>query len=201
MALVKLFNIGDEVCFLNERGGGVVIKINNRTSLSIQLQSGLIIPYLINELVLIKAAVIHKEEPKIEPETINAASKLNLAQLIYEKRKSTQPKAVSKKHNKNSGSLTQEIDLHIDLLLNNYKGMSNAAIIMVQLKHFETCLDAAIYGNAEKITFIHGVGNGRLKYEIRQILSTYNNIAFYDAPYKRYGFGATEVMINHNKRN
>jgi dsDNA-specific endonuclease/ATPase MutS2 len=42
---------------------------------------------------------------------------------------------------------------------------------------------------------IHGVGNGKLKSEIIEILKTIDDISFYDASYKNYGYGATEIMI------
>jgi dsDNA-specific endonuclease/ATPase MutS2 len=42
---------------------------------------------------------------------------------------------------------------------------------------------------------IHGVGNGKLKQEIASILKTVDDIEYYDASYKDYGYGATEVRI------
>jgi hypothetical protein len=40
------------------------------------------------------------------------------------------------------------------------------------------------------------VGNGRLKQEILNILAGYTKeVRYYDAEYKKYGLGATEVLI------
>ena len=89
----------------------------------------------------------------------------------------------------------KEVDLHIEELIESHKGMSNAQIIQLQLRHFQKELESAINANFFKITFIHGVGNGRLKQEIGAILKNYPELKFHDAPYKKYGFGATEVVI------
>jgi dsDNA-specific endonuclease/ATPase MutS2 len=42
---------------------------------------------------------------------------------------------------------------------------------------------------------IHGVGNGKLKQEILAILKTVDGIEYFDASYKDYGYGATEIRI------
>jgi dsDNA-specific endonuclease/ATPase MutS2 len=89
-----------------------------------------------------------------------------------------------------------EIDLHIEELLENYSGMNNAEIVQIQLKHFQNALDTAINNHYKKLIVIPGVGNGRLKQEVRNILSANKTVKFYDASYSRYGFGATEIAIS-----
>jgi hypothetical protein len=89
----------------------------------------------------------------------------------------------------------KEVDLHIEELVDNLRGLSNHQILKIQLDRFEMELDAAIANGLKKITFIHGVGNGRLKQEILAILKNTEGIEFYDAAYRKYGFGATEVKI------
>jgi dsDNA-specific endonuclease/ATPase MutS2 len=66
--------------------------------------------------------------------------------------------------------------------------------VQVQLRHFTKALDKAISGHYKKLIVIHGVGNGRLKQEVRAILES-EHMRFHDASYARYGFGATEVII------
>ena len=73
--------------------------------------------------------------------------------------------------------------------------MSNAEIISFQLRKFQRELDDAISNHFRSIVFIHGVGNGRLRGEIHNILKGYRKISFHDASYAKYGFGATEVII------
>ncbi len=95
-------------------------------------------------------------------------------------------------------SLEKEVDLHIEELVDKTNGLSNFEMLNIQLERFEKELDAAINKNMKKIVFIHGVGNGRLKQEIISILKTTKEITFQDAPYKQYGFGATQVNILGN---
>lgn len=94
----------------------------------------------------------------------------------------------------------KEVDLHIENLLDSHKGMTNAQIIQHQLRHFQKELDFAISNNFYKIVFIHGVGNGRLKQEILAILRNYPELDVRDASFKKYGFGATEVVIYGNSK-
>ncbi|HLG03629.1 MAG TPA: DUF2027 domain-containing protein [Bacteroidia bacterium] len=89
----------------------------------------------------------------------------------------------------------KEVDLHIEELLENYSGMSNAELLDVQLRKMQSELDEAMLNRCQRIIFIHGVGNGRLKQEIQKILSTVKGIRYHDASYQRFGFGATEVEI------
>ncbi|HEX7414823.1 MAG TPA: Smr/MutS family protein, partial [Bacteroidia bacterium] len=63
-------------------------------------------------------------------------------------------------------------------------------------RHFQKNLDEAITNRSYKIVFIHGVGNGRLKQEIVAILKNHSKeVSYQDGDYKKYGFGATEVII------
>jgi hypothetical protein len=92
-------------------------------------------------------------------------------------------------------SLEKEVDLHIEELIKNPDNISSHEKLSIQLEKFEKELDAAMANNFRKITFIHGVGNGRLKQEIITTLKSIKGLSYQDAPYKIYGFGATEVSI------
>lgn len=93
-------------------------------------------------------------------------------------------------------SLEKEVDLHIEELIDSHSGLTNAQILNIQVEHFEQELDTAMAGGLKKVVFIHGVGNGRLKQELISILKTLDGISYHDASYKKYGFGATEVVIH-----
>jgi hypothetical protein len=99
-------------------------------------------------------------------------------------------------HNNPDFFVEKEIDLHAENLMDSFKHMSNHEILQVQLRHFQKHLEEAITNRYYKIVFIHGVGNGRLKQEIHTILKNYSEeVKFQDASYKKYGYGATEVII------
>jgi hypothetical protein len=90
----------------------------------------------------------------------------------------------------------EEIDLHIHEIVDDYAGLSEGEILNIQLNRFYSALDKAIQGNFKKIVFIHGLGNGKLKYEIRKAIDTkYPDLTYQDASFKEYGFGATLVRL------
>jgi len=96
-------------------------------------------------------------------------------------------------------SSTAEIDLHIGELVEDYYLLSNAEMLKIQLDYFVKCLESAFVNKTQKLIFIHGVGANVLKNEIIKILKTYDNLHYFDASMSKYGVGATEVFINHNR--
>ncbi len=137
---------------------------------------------------------IYKYGLKSEIEKI---SEEELQKIIKQKQESEQyQKQISQKYKANIKPELIEVDLHINNLLDNYKGMSNTEILMYQLDVFHKEMKKAIESKAYKIVFIHGVGNGTLKHEVRKSLSKdYSKYRFQDASFKEYGFGATLVYL------
>ncbi|HPS46812.1 MAG TPA: DUF2027 domain-containing protein [Bacteroidales bacterium] len=90
-----------------------------------------------------------------------------------------------------------EVDLHIEELIDDYARKENFELLKIQIDFFSKMLNCAIEHNLKKIIFIHGVGNGRLKKEIIQIIKQeYPDLNYQDASLLRYGKGATEIIIN-----
>ena len=88
------------------------------------------------------------------------------------------------------------IDLHIENLIANHRGMTNAEIITTQLSHFKAALEAAIINKLEKFTVVHGIGKGKLRSEIEIVLRQYKAVrSFKNEYHHRYGFGATEIFL------
>jgi len=92
---------------------------------------------------------------------------------------------------------TEEIDLHIEELVDSDHNLSNGEIIQLQIARFETALEGGIRSSStKKMIFIHGLGNGKLKFEICKLLDTkYSKYKYQDASFKEYGYGATLVYI------
>lgn len=89
-----------------------------------------------------------------------------------------------------------EVDLHIEELVENHSGMLPGEIIQIQLARFETALETAQKSKVKKLVLIHGVGNGKLKLEVRKTLDTkYPRFKYQDASFAEYGFGATLVFL------
>ncbi len=88
----------------------------------------------------------------------------------------------------------EEVDLHVETFIDDPSGMSNGEILEVQLSRFEIALEGAIKHKQKKIVFIHGLGQGKLKHEIRKRLDK-KKIRYQDASFKEYGYGATLVIL------
>ena len=93
-----------------------------------------------------------------------------------------------------------EVDLHINQLVPNTRNMDNFEILNFQLETARRKIAFAIAKKIQKIVFIHGVGEGVLKYELIRVLKEHEGcLKFYDADYDKYGLGATEVYIFQSK--
>ena len=90
-----------------------------------------------------------------------------------------------------------EVDLHIHELIDTSAGLSNKDMLDIQLNTFRAKLQEAISSNkVRKVVFIHGLGNGTLKQELRRELSTkYKKYSHQDASFQEYGYGATMVIL------
>lgn len=94
----------------------------------------------------------------------------------------------------------RKIDLHINQLVDKVVGLSNTEIVNIQMGTFHRELNTAITSNESSIIFIHGIGNGTLKQELRKAVEReYESCDYEDASYKEYGYGATLVRIRQNK--
>ncbi len=89
-----------------------------------------------------------------------------------------------------------EVDLHIHELLDDTRGLTNAELLKIQLDRVHAVMEEYANKQGQKIVFIHGIGNGTLKHEVRRLLNTrYKKHNFQDASFREYGFGATMVVI------
>lgn len=89
-----------------------------------------------------------------------------------------------------------EVDLHIHELLDDTRGLSNGDMLKVQMDRFHEVMQENQKNKGQKIVFIHGLGNGTLKHEVRRQLNTrYKKHNFQDASFREYGYGATLVII------
>lgn len=88
------------------------------------------------------------------------------------------------------------VDLHIDKLVDNPSRFTQREMMDIQLNKFEQALQRAIAHGFREITFIHGVGNGRLKNEIHRRLADSKFVKqFHLDSFERFGFGATRAVL------
>lgn len=90
----------------------------------------------------------------------------------------------------------EEVDLHINQLLDDTTGMSNGDMLNYQLDHFRQVMDKNLKRKGARIVFIHGKGDGVLRKAILDELHKhYKTCQSQDASFREYGFGATMVTI------
>ena len=91
-----------------------------------------------------------------------------------------------------------ELDLHIEALLDNKKGLSNSEIIKIQLDTLQRYLNLAIVHRQTSMIVIHGLGKGKLRDEVHTILKQTPEVGRYKNEWcGRYGFGATEIYFRY----
>ncbi|WP_299526646.1 Smr/MutS family protein [Winogradskyella sp.] len=178
--------VGDIVETIDDAITGVVRKIS-KDSITLETSDGFEFQFDKNELML-------------------ATSKNTLEDAIYdvdiesvrrEKETTKRKPSLTIKH-KERHTPKFEVDLHIHQLTDSTKGMTSFDMLNLQLNTARQQLEFAIRKRIPKMVFIHGVGEGVLRQELETLLGRYNNIIFYDADYKTYGLGATEVRIFQN---
>lgn len=137
-------------------------------------------------------ALVFKPENIDLKEAINKLSESDIIKVTQLK----EEKKTQAKKDKVSSKGIEEVDLHIEEIVEHHASLSNGEIIEIQLGRFETALETAMRSNTKKIVFIHGVGNGKLKHELRKKLERkYADLKYQDASFKEYGYGATMVYL------
>ena len=183
MKRMKKFNKGDWVEVLDEAFSGKVIYVEDQR-VTIETSAGFQLIFDEKELVKIP----NKNEIEIDRSSLRTA--LEEKQLPEKK--------IKYKRKSKDRNAPMEVDLHVHQLTNSTKNKSSFDLLNLQLETAKRQLDFAISKRIQKIVFIHGVGEGVLKAELKTLLNRYENLKFYDADYQKYGLGATEVYIFQN---
>jgi hypothetical protein len=90
------------------------------------------------------------------------------------------------------------VDLHIEKISNNWKHLSNFEILTAQLHEFEKYYELAVLHMQPTLIIIHGVGEGKLRDEIHDILRLKQEVkSFVNQYHPLYGYGATEIYFQY----
>lgn len=90
------------------------------------------------------------------------------------------------------------IDLHIEKIISDYNSLSAFEMITLQLKEFEKWYLLSVAHREATLIVIHGIGSGRLKEEIHEILKTKKEVKYFVNQYdQRFGYGATEIVFQY----
>ncbi len=90
------------------------------------------------------------------------------------------------------------IDLHIEKLSDDWKHLSNFEILTLQLKTFEKYYYLSVAHRQPGLTVIHGIGSGKLRDEIHEILKYKKEVkSFVNQYHPNFGYGATEIYFGY----
>ncbi|MCC8062126.1 MAG: DUF2027 domain-containing protein [Rikenellaceae bacterium] len=109
------------------------------------------------------------------------------------------PKANPVPH-KRSTKDEEVVDLHADAILDSTENLTPGEILQAQLARFTVALEGAVKSGSsvplKRMVFIHGVGKGKLRYEIEKLLKrNYPKLRYQDASFAEYGYGAVMVFL------
>tara|TARA_B110000285_G_scaffold208914_1_gene249478 strand:- start:731 stop:1279 length:549 start_codon:yes stop_codon:yes gene_type:complete len=180
--------IGDKVSVLDEDISGEITGIS-KNEITIIDSDGFEYQYLEKELVY--------DSNDFSDLTISLQ---NISEIISEKEQKKN-KNIPKVKSKDRSIPPMEVDLHIHQLVPKTRGLDNFEMLNIQLDTARYKILFAISKKIQRIVFIHGVGEGVLRYELHRLLKEYEGqLKFYDADYQKYGIGATEVYLFQNKK-
>lgn len=90
------------------------------------------------------------------------------------------------------------VDLHIEKLTHEWESLSNAEMLDMQLREFEKWYELALAHHQPSLIVIHGVGSGRLRDEIHDILRLKKEVkSFVNQYHPSFGYGATEIFFQY----
>ena len=194
------FQIGDVVKYLNEKGGGKVIRL--LTDGRIEIEDDLGFNFIVSKGDIVAehhssidskqiAEKLDKFKTNLKPDSRHESrSGLDYHTLIRDYLQESRKYWTSKNRD------FVEVDLHIEELAKKPGKLSDGEKLHFQLNHARECLDTAMDLKIPHMVFIHGVGAGILRHELRNWLKTLTYVSFENADYKRYGIGATQVRIH-----
>lgn len=194
------FNIGMHVRVLNEDEKGKIVKVLPKGFYSIEDEDGFERSFhdsnLIEDQDFLKLQFEIPEKKVLSARDIRREERKKLKDAIRENKTYVPWNEVTDKK-----KIHIEIDLHIEELVPTHKHMQNRDILEVQLRAFKRCIQHAVTNRICSVIAIHGVGAGVLKQALRKYISEkFHYMEVIDANYRKYGQGATEVIIHHSSR-
>ncbi len=151
---MAVFKVGDKVEAIDDVIRGVVSEVNG-TAITVETEDDFSMVFEAKELVVITGSI--------------TVSNYEVAQVKKEKELPKRRKpAVTKPKERNFPKM--EVDLHINQLVKNTKGLGNYEMLNLQLDTAKRQLEFAMSKRIQKVVFIHGVGEGVLKEELNYLV-------------------------------
>lgn len=194
----KVYKAGDRVSFLNEVGGGVVLRPLSHNRALVRTDDGFELEYPMEALVPRLEGPEHTVYGVSDHQAGLVAANDRLEEQRRRDRQRPAALRAAGKRMERADDSVMEVDLHLHELVDNERGMSDGEKLQYQLSYFERMLATAIRERKRRLIVIHGVGEGVLREEVRKVLQYYEHLRFDDADPRRYGYGATAVELFHH---
>lgn len=131
------------------------------------------------------------EEHELELQNQIASMKLRAKDIQLAKKERKPGKNLRRN---NRGVL--ELDLHLHEIVEDERGIQAGEKLRIQLDYCRKHLDEIRSSGERSLVIIHGVGEGVLKNEVRELLDHLPGIRYHDASLRLYGTGATLVEFS-----
>ena len=198
-----IFKPNDKIKFLDEEGGGIVIKVLDKKHILILLDDGFEIPVPAASMILAEPRS-PGEETDPEPSHPGKRPIINSNKPMKILIRNPEPESDFKVRMQlptrsildHASSLTTQVfDIHIEKIVDDARQLSNAEKLLKQELYVEHIIADGLAGQFRKAIIIHGVGSGVLKRLIIQKLQQIEGLQFHDANINLFGFGATEIIF------
>ena len=194
---MREFKVGDLVKFLNDVGTATVVRVEGEVVV-VEDEDGF--ERSVERAELMDAGDRDQDEKKYGNKLPDVAQLLT--QEVGERRmKELQRDFEVRYQHAQATSMSRrdahmEVDLHIHELVDDQRGLADGAKLAIQMAHFDRMMDIAKREKLRRIVFIHGVGQGVLRHQIRTALDQHHPDCNYrEGDPRRYGSGATEVWL------
>ncbi len=199
-SFIMMLNIGDKVKFLDEEGGGTIVELIDELMLMVETEDGFNVPYMLSQLIPAGSLKKELEEGTLKENKTSEnevpASEQEAGKPVFEKEEAKVRVQKAAKARKEKMKYIEEVDLHIQNIVDDYSLLTPGEILDLQMSRFELSLEGAIRHEQKEIIFIHGKGAGKLKSEIqKKLINDYPRLKYQDASFKEYGYGATLIFI------
>lgn len=174
------FKAGDRVQLIDELTSGIVVSVTPE-NVKFSTPEGFVLEAAQGNLILL---------PSDETSILGNS---DFSAVLKES--DTKPSGRRKPGRRQKNVPPMEVDLHIDKLVPSVHGLNTIDILNCQLDAARGQLEFALRKRIQRIVFIHGVGQGILKQELRTLFRRYEGLEVNDADPRKYGLGATEVYV------
>jgi len=193
------FSKGDRVRFLHQAGEGLVVEVEDGgKTLLIEDSDGFPMRFAAKECLPM---------PNLAEEAKAYASKEITKGELLERNvdehvlKASQKEFDVKYRNPDATNMRKrdehmEVDLHFHALTGARDRATPHEMLTLQMEHFDRMMRRADEKRIPRVIFIHGVGQGRLRQEIREALASFwPHCSCREGDPRKYGHGATEVRF------